>query len=189
MISQRTTLTTMPLALDPILQDNICCIEQALTLIGKLTPALYSTESDAAPGTTIGGHIRHNIDHYKSFLAQATTGSIDYDERERETAAETDPGVAFQRLSAIGAALGNFTEDDLGRPVKVKMDSGSAVGWSQSTLRRELQFLLSHSVHHYAIIAIVCRSHGIEVPADFGVAPSTLKYRDGLAGETPSCAH
>lgn len=188
MIFPRAPLTTMPLAMDPILQDNVCCIEQALTLIGKLTPTLYSTESDAAPGTTIGGHIRHNIDHYKSFLAQATTGSIDYDERERETAAESDPGVAFQRLSAIGAALKNFTAEDLAGTVKVKMDSGSAMGWSESTLRRELQFLLSHSVHHYAIIAIVCRSHGIEVPTDFGVAPSTVKYRDALAGEMPSCA-
>ncbi len=178
----------MSLVMDPVLEDNVRCIGQALTLLGHLAPELYSQPSEAALGSSIGGHLRHNIDHYKSFLAQAETGTIDYDHRGREAAAETDPGVAYQRLSGIAAALGNLDNGELDRTVQVKMDSGSTEGWSESSLRRELQFLLSHSVHHYAIIAIVCRQHGVEVPADFGVAPSTLKYRDGLAGGARSCA-
>ena len=64
------------------------------------------------------------------------------------------------------------------------MDCGRSGEWCASTGRRELQFLLSHSVHHYAIIAMICGQHEIEVPEGFGVAPSTLKYRESTAGDS-----
>ncbi len=47
---------------------------------------------------------------------------------------------------------------------------------SSSSLRRELHFLLSHTVHHYALIAMILARHGVEVEPDFGVAPSTLRH-------------
>jgi hypothetical protein len=47
---------------------------------------------------------------------------------------------------------------------------------SASTALRELQFLVSHTVHHYAVIALILRARGLEPGPDFGVAPSTLKY-------------
>ncbi len=174
--------------IDPVLQDNIRCVGQAVDLVRNLHSEAYSATSPDAPGASIGSHIRHNIDHYKSFLEQVEVGKIDYDDRSRETAAETDPGVAFQRLHSIGSALQKLGEADLEAAVEVKMDSGSSTEWSGSTLRRELQFLLSHSVHHYAIIAMICRAQDIAVPEDFGVAPSTLKYRCELRGEGPKCA-
>ena len=45
-----------------------------------------------------------------------------------------------------------------------------------STLARETEFVHSHTVHHYALIAAKLKSVGIEVPDEFGVAPSTLRY-------------
>ena len=42
---------------------------------------------------------------------------------------------------------------------------------------RELLFLISHTVHHFALIAFMLRSFGIEPGDKFGVAPSTLRYR------------
>jgi hypothetical protein len=55
----------------------------------------------------------------------------------------------------------------------VKQDS---VVWSYSSIGRELQFLLSHTIHHYALIALALRLQGYEPSAEFGVAPSTLQY-------------
>jgi hypothetical protein len=43
-------------------------------------------------------------------------------------------------------------------------------------MARELGMLLSHTVHHYALIAMLLRARGIEPPADFGVAPSTRAH-------------
>jgi hypothetical protein len=56
--------------------------------------------------------------------------------------------------------------------------------WSGTSVGRELQFLVSHTVHHYAVIAAMLRPQGVEPGADFGVAPSTLVYEQGSA-----CAH
>jgi hypothetical protein len=41
---------------------------------------------------------------------------------------------------------------------------------------RELQFLASHTVHHYALIAHLARDRGVGVAPEFGVAPATLDY-------------
>jgi hypothetical protein len=41
---------------------------------------------------------------------------------------------------------------------------------------RELAFVLSHTVHHNALIAIMAQTLGVPVPARFGYAPSTIAY-------------
>jgi membrane protein DedA with SNARE-associated domain len=60
-----------------------------------------------------------------------------------------------------------------------------------SGISRELTFLVSHSIHHYALIGVILRLNGILVPQQFGFAPSTIFYLKGLAGRTgdnDSCA-
>lgn len=63
--------------------------------------------------------------------------------------------------------------------IEVMMDTGPNADGCRvaSSLPRELQFLLSHTVHHYALIATMNAVAGVETPEDFGVAPSTLVYR------------
>ena len=46
----------------------------------------------------------------------------------------------------------------------------------ESSISRELQVLSSHTIHHFALIAMTLRLHGIEMDPDFGMAPSTLRY-------------
>ena len=53
--------------------------------------------------------------------------------------------------------------------------------WIVSTISRELQYLASHTVHHYALIALHLRDAGFTTDPDFGVAPSTLKHREAQA--------
>ena len=61
----------------------------------------------------------------------------------------------------------------------VKMDCGSAeADWQPSSLGREFQFLVSHTVHHFAMIGSICHDLGIPLDDDFGVAPSILRHRD-----------
>ena len=54
--------------------------------------------------------------------------------------------------------------------------------WCGSTVYRELQFLVSHTIHHYAIIGTILRSRGFEPGMDFGVAPSTLRHWGKVGG-------
>jgi len=55
---------------------------------------------------------------------------------------------------------------------------GGERGWVFSNLARELQFLASHTVHHYALIALTLTALGVPVDADFGMAPSTLRHAE-----------
>ncbi len=49
--------------------------------------------------------------------------------------------------------------------------------WSRSTLKRELQFLVSHTVHHFALIRALLGGSGIDPGESFGLAPSTAAAR------------
>ena len=173
--------------MDYVISDNIACIRQAVDLLDGFPSDVYCSASEASLGASVGGHIRHNIDHYSNFIAQARSGSVDYDTRSRDPQLECDPSVARQQLDSLALALAEFSETDIDLPLQVTTSSGSTNADSGSTLRRELQFLLSHSIHHYAIIAMICRMHEVEIPADFGVAPSTLQFRQQQQQAT--CAH
>ena len=43
----------------------------------------------------------------------------------------------------------------------------------QTSLGRELAFVVQHTIHHAALIAVLLDILGVRVPADFGYAPST----------------
>ncbi len=163
-----------------LILDNIQCLEQGIDLLQRLDPDVYTRTCPQCFNSNIGGHVRHNIDHYASFLKGYRSGNLDYDDRERDTNIETDPDCAIVESRRMAEELQKIAPEDFELSLAVRMDSGSvdaANNSSQSTVRRELQFLLSHTVHHYALIAVICNFHGMTVPPDFGVAPSTLKHQ------------
>ena len=53
----------------------------------------------------------------------------------------------------------------------------------ESSVSRELQVLSSHTVHHFALIAVTLRAHGVHMDPDFGMAPSTLRHLASQARE------
>jgi hypothetical protein len=66
-------------------------------------------------------------------------------------------------------------KSDLERSVLVRSETGAAL-WHRSSLGRELEFVLSHTVHHHALIAEKLAANGDNAVRDFGVAPSTLEF-------------
>lgn len=170
---------------DPLVKDNLTLIDQGVRLLQVLAPPVFTAQSPLTLGASIGGHVRHNLDHYDCFLRGLAAGRVDYDERERTAAIETNIAAALTALRRAAAGLGGIALGLLGQDVEVRMDTGDSEErpWTRSTVRRELQFLLSHTVHHYALIAMICRQYEQQVPEDFGVAPSTLKHRRRAAAE------
>ena len=168
--------TTAPLAL-----DNIHYLLQALELLEALDDDSYCQPYLPFFSSGIGSHLRHNFDHYRSFLAGLGTWKVDYDARNRDTRVETDRAVGAQQVRDLIDLLRGISEADTEVPVLVKMDSDAdaeaPAAWRRSTVGRELQFLVSHTVHHYALIAVLARLHGVDPGEDFGVAPSTVRYQ------------
>jgi uncharacterized damage-inducible protein DinB len=164
--------------------QNIRILDQGLEMLRVLDDEVYGR---SAPGgrASAGAHLRHVIDYYRCFLGGIDGRRIDYDARERDSGVESSTGAAGAAIAAIVERLDGLTLHDADTAVEVKVDSAAAEGsgliWSRSSVARELQFLLSHTVHHYALIVMTLRGAGIELGDDFGVAPSTIEYRE--AGE------
>ena len=132
-----------------------------------------------------GAHLRHLIEHFEALLLPATAGAVDYDSRLRDAALQACPQLAQQRLQALHEQLDDWHAEMLDRPVQVMGRAGhqGEVGFNvASTIGRELAFVASHTVHHFALLADHCRQHGIHTPAHFGKAPATVAH------ERASCA-
>ena len=163
-----------------IIKDTVAAFKQGVGLLSELDNAAYTYCCPQCFNSSIGSHIRHNIDHCICFIQGYLEGAVDYDKRMRDSRIETDADCASDTLDNCINKLLKLEDAVLDQGLKVKMDCGSTPedeDWSQSSVRRELQFLLSHTIHHYALISVICQVQGYPIPKDFGVAPSTLKHQ------------
>jgi uncharacterized damage-inducible protein DinB len=166
---------------------NSAFLGQGLDLIQRLTDEQYSTAPPTFYRGGVGAHFRHILDHYDSFLDGLGRGRIDYDARARDRSLETDRAAAVLKIREICRRLDDLEDGDGRRALEATLlcgDPGQLV-WSPTSVSRELQFLVSHTVHHYAVIAAILRPQGVEPGDDFGVAPSTLVYEQGKAACAP----
>ena len=162
-----------------LVDANLYYLTQAKRLLDQLDDAAFRQPAASFYNSTIGGHLRHCLDHYDSFLNGLTDAKVDYDERMRLPALESETAIAATKLAEIQEKLTAVVKSPSPVGLLVKMDCGlESTEWQPSTLGRELQFLVSHTVHHFAMIGGICRELGIELEADFGVAPSTIRHRE-----------
>ncbi len=163
--------------------ENIHYLRQGIELIGRLDKGLYRRSAAAPFRGGVGSQFRHCIDFYACYLNGIEDGRIDYSRRERDPRVESEPDCAVERIETLIHKLTETTTGDLDRTLLVKSDmpvvSPGLPSWSGSTVHRELQFLVSHTIHHYALIVSLLRAQGFELDgqsAEFGVAPSTLYH-------------
>jgi hypothetical protein len=163
-----------------LIAENIEALTQGVRLIERLKDRFYTQSNAALSLSPVGGHFRHCVDFYQSFLAGLESGRINYDHRERDGRIEENRLFAAARLNLIIESLNRLSEVEGRKRIEVILegspDDESGSNWSRSSLMRELQFLLSHTIHHYSLIALALRMQGFEPGVEFGVAPSTLKH-------------
>jgi uncharacterized damage-inducible protein DinB len=140
-----------------------------------MTPAVYAARPVVGVSGSVGEHVRHALDHIAALLSCGSSVTLSYDGRERGTAAETDPSIALRHILRLKAALAQCSARSLDEPMQivsmVSPSGESITGWS--TLARELAFVVSHTIHHHAMIALLLSFQGFEAPERFGYAPST----------------
>jgi len=167
--------------MERLIRANLHYLQQAVALLDRLDDGLFCQPVANFYGSSVGGHLRHCIEHYLSFLAGTGNGKVDYDDRKREERLESFTAEASALVSEIASKLQSLLESDPPVGLLVKMDcGGDEIEWQPSTLGRELQFLVSHTVHHFAMIGGICRALDVDLEEDFGVAPSTIRHRAQL---------
>jgi uncharacterized damage-inducible protein DinB len=164
-----------------LIEANIAVLHRCERLLQNMDDDAYRYELDAVFQSSIGSQVRHCLDHYDCFLRAIDSGCVDYEARSRDPLLESDRRFAIRetrRICAALAPLGALTGD------AQLQQQGSAVGGralAPTSLGRELDFLLGHTVHHCALLAIMCRELAIPVEPGFGVADSTRRHRADLS--------
>jgi len=67
----------------------------------QLEPELYAQSFASCYGSTIGGHVRHNLDHFLCLQAGLHSGIVDYDARDRDEFLETNPEYAASKMQEL----------------------------------------------------------------------------------------
>jgi len=161
-----------------ILEENARAIGQLTGLLDELPADVYRQSFGLRKQHIIGKHVRHIIDHYSALLSasQLPGGHLNYENRNREPVLEIDCRAGQDRLNDILQQLYQRFDSGCRSDLNMLHNSAGQQQVVKTSVERELVFLASHTVHHMAIIGMLAEQAGIEVDAEFGVHPSTLRY-------------
>ncbi|KAJ1647337.1 hypothetical protein J3B02_005387 [Coemansia erecta] len=163
------------------------CLERLRITIQPLDDPTYTRESQALPGSTIGKHVRHIIEHF-TLLIQAINSkqpvTVNYAARHRNKDIETHVESGMDAILDVSdpqlTICLELLESDylsLHTPIRVIDTLPSGVESAlMSTLGRELWFCTHHMIHHNAVIASLLYEAGHAPPPEFAYAPSTVKH-------------
>jgi hypothetical protein len=144
-----------------------------------LDDAAYALPVQVLSGASIGEHVRHMLDMYLCLLDGMEQGVVCYEKRRRDRLVETSRTAGLSLLRTIEDAL---EKPDRTLVLENRFGQEERTGCRIPTsYLRELACNLEHTIHHMALIRIGIESRGLAtLPPDFGVAPSTLRYRGQL---------
>ncbi len=174
-----------------VIKANKEALEQGLVLLDKLTENQLSQVCEPWISSTIGQHIRHVVDMYFALAAAECKDIIDYDVRQRGSNIEKSLGDAKSAMHSVIDWLSQLEMkcqqglelEECSLNIKSEVSLSRSVSLEvSSNLLRELVFVGSHAVHHYALIKVIAKCLEIDVEEWFGVAPATVSYlRNELA--------
>jgi uncharacterized damage-inducible protein DinB len=157
--------------------------------IRPITAHEFTARPFAASGS-IGEHVRHCLDHVAALERGIATGEVCYDHRARNTVVERAPALAMSRIVRAAARLGALGDELLQRRLTLTAqvhDDGRMVR-TTTTVGRELAFVISHTIHHSAIVAVLLERAGQVRPSRLGIAPTTPALRPVERSAEALCA-
>jgi hypothetical protein len=154
-------------------------LDQGCTFLDLVSDEVYARRLEGTFAASLGAHYRHVLDHFLCLTEGIRTGQVNYDQRRRNPQLESS--VAHARLVTEGliGELGVLSREALQRDCIVTYRVGygdSDAEPVRSNLAREVMFCVGHAIHHYALLKLLCVREGVDLPYEFGVAPSTLKH-------------
>lgn len=161
---------------------GISILTQLHKVVGQMSDTDFVKPSAALGGVTIGQHLRHTIEFFLCLEAGYSSGKVNYDERDHDTLIEKDKALALAALERICAFLASTNQDKpLQLGVCYERDSENFVV-IETNYSREVVYNIEHAVHHMAIMKIGIREVApyVDVPHEFGIAASTLRYAQSL---------
>jgi uncharacterized damage-inducible protein DinB len=171
-----TPTTTIPLK-SPLMPAF--ALAEHLDAFAEVVERLSDVDYLARPSTgvsgSIGAHVRHCVDHVNALLDRSAAGEMTYDDRQRDTALEQSRRLAATTLRSLAARVREMAPRTSDVPITLwtMLDRRGTRARVRTSLGRELVFVLQHTIHHEAVVAVLLAGRGRVLPGHFGLAPST----------------
>lgn len=158
-------------------------LAQLRDVIGQINPEDFPKPSPALSNSTVGQHFRHTLEFFCCLEAGVKTGVVNYDTRSHDKFIESDKFIALNALMRVAEFVESLQED---KPLTLEaayQRQGGDVQRVETNLYRELIYNIEHAVHHMALMKIGIREVApyIQLPADFGIAASTIRHRESAS--------
>lgn len=162
-------------------------LNQLSSLVEGMSESEFITPSQSLSGSSVGQHLRHTLEFFICLEQGFKNGIVNYDKRAHDKLIESDKFIALSYIHRIQQFVKSQSEDQI-----LKLEVGYDMQHDESIVIetnyfRELTYNIEHAVHHMAIMKIGVREVApqISMPSDFGVAASTIRYRE----QTEAQAH
>jgi len=161
-------------------------LEQLTDIVHQIDATDFAKPSESLSRSTIGQHLRHTLEFFICFQHGYEQGLINYDKRAHDKLIETDKYIALAAIAQISMFIANLKERVLRLEVGYDLKQENFVT-VETNATRELVYNIEHAVHHMAIMKIGIREVApyVKLPADFGIAASTIRYKETTAGLAP----
>jgi hypothetical protein len=148
--------------------------------LDQLSREEYGQPCKTLFNNTIGQHVRHIIELFQCLEKGYESGVVNYEKRKRDTAIENDKELASRLLLEIHSGL---SKENKTLTLEASYDDHTTEPILFDTnYNREIAYNLEHTIHHMALIRVgINEVSSIQLPEDFGVASSTVKYRKQCA--------
>jgi uncharacterized damage-inducible protein DinB len=156
-------------------------LKQKLDVLNMISTIDYSKKDQVIFNSSVGGHIRHSLDHFQAIFNAAKHPThnplADYDTRARNTIIETDKDAAKNLIEDFLKEIDGL---DANKEINI-----SLIGETEnfrtyqipSYVARELSFASHHAIHHMSMVKLLLQSMKYDLVklSALGMAPSTVK--------------
>ena len=144
-------------------------LQELMDFLSLVEAEHYTRPSQILNRATIGQHVRHSIEMYQCLLSGYSEGTVDYAKRKRDIVIESSPDYAIECLQSILKGVKKYDKQ-----ISLSNNEQSFA----TSFNRELFYCDEHTIHHLALIRVgINEIGGYQLNESFGVAPSTIKYR------------
>lgn len=161
----------------------VALLEDAKVYLSQLDKAVYQQPINLLSDSTIGQHSRHFIEFYQCLFDQLDEPGniINYDVRKRNQRIQEDPKYAAEVICYVIDRIQSYCPE--GQIKLCAAYPGECSFTVDTSYERELMYNIEHTIHHMAILKIGLKIVAplVRLPEDFGVASSTVKYRNTCA--------
>lgn len=152
-------------------------LDELIDLLDRLSDKDYSNPCLELSGASIGEHTRHIIEMFQCLENQYEIGVVNYDDRKRNKQIQIDTVFAITQINSV---KNNLEKENKKIGLQQIIDGEKII--IESNYHRELLYNLEHCIHHQALIKVaILMADNLNVSSNFGVARSTIEYRNQCA--------